>query len=126
MQLQDALGHIIGRADQRKSTVAHGKQVLDLCQKIMREAVGMGELQVHQIVDGIRVGVVNRRVFQERLGLFAAGAADDMGKGQHLDLAALGLCLSPEVCDLALGTVEVNGGREQEIGVVGGKFAALR
>src|SRR5690606_20023756 len=52
MQLDDALGHLLGRADQGKSAVAGGKAFADQGQQVVREGLGVGELQAYQVVDG--------------------------------------------------------------------------
>ena len=73
--------------------MAHGEQVFDLGQQIMREALRVGEFQVDQIIHRCGVGVGDGGVVQECLGLVPRRAADHMREGQHVNLAAFSLGL---------------------------------
>ena len=126
MQLEDPFRHLIRRADQGKAAMTQGEQMLDLRQKIMRKAVGMGELQTHQIVYRLGIGVLHGGIVGIGLGLGFGRAADDVAESQHVHRTPLGGGLRLQLGNLDLGPIQINRRGEQEIRVVGGKLAPLR
>ena len=109
------VGHLIRRADQREAAVTQREQMLDQRQQIVRKAVGMGELQAHEVVHRTQSALLHGGVVGIGLGLGLGRAADDMAEGQHVDLASLGGGLRLQIGNLALGPVKVDGRGEQEI-----------
>lgn len=58
MDRADAVGHLLGRADQRIAAMAHGEAVADQGQQVVREGLGVRELRLDHAVE--RVGVAMR------------------------------------------------------------------
>src|SRR5690606_10802793 len=58
VQLNDALGNVLGGPDQGKAPMAGGEPFANQGQQIMREGLGMSELQTNEIVDRSPVGIV--------------------------------------------------------------------
>ena len=75
VQLQNAFGHLIRGADQGEATMTQREEVLDLRQQVMREAVGMGELQAHTFTPlWISFILVVNAVLHRRTGRSRQGA----------------------------------------------------
>ena len=90
VQRNDAFRALLGRSDQREAAMTGGHAVADQRQEIMREGLGMGELQAHEIVDGAPVGMGAAEMLEIALGLLLAWPADDMRESEYLDITLLG------------------------------------
>lgn len=123
MQGDDALGDLLRGAGERETAMTGCHPVADECQEVMRKGMGVGKLEPHEIVDRVPIGMRLAGILQIILRFLLRRTANDMGKGKHIDrFAAVGR-LSLQRGDLILGARQINGRREQEVGVANRKSA---